>query len=133
MAAEPKIAPSGGGVEDSPSIPPNLSDLLKFPNGTLDDHAGSLDARAQSALLQEAFEAPLTPGSDEAVTSPARQPSASNSRWVGRALKSAVGLAIVAVVGVGPMQRLFEFSSVDAVVNAPPLTEGWRTGRYLRR
>jgi biotin carboxyl carrier protein len=33
-------------------------------------------------------------------------------------VKSAVGLAIVVVVGVGPMQRLFEFSSVDAVVNA---------------
>jgi multidrug resistance efflux pump len=118
MAAKPKTAPTGGGVEDSPSVAPNFGDLLKSANSTLDDRAGSLDARAQSTLLQEAFEAQLTPGSDEAVASPTRQPSASNSRWVGRALKSAAGLAIIAVVGVGPMQRLFEFSSVDAVVNA---------------
>jgi biotin carboxyl carrier protein len=118
MASEPKKTPSGGGAEDSTFAPPNFSDLPKSANRTLDDRTGSLDARAQSALLQEAFEAPLTPVSDDVVASPTRQPNASSSRWVGRALKSAVGLAIVAVVGVGPMQRLFEFSSVDAVLNA---------------
>ena len=118
MAAEPKPAQSGGGSEDSTSVPPNVSDLLKSANSTLDDRAWSLDARAQSALLQEAFEAQFAPESDDAVASPARQASAAKSRWVGRALKSAIGLAIVVVVGVGPMQRLFEYSSVDAVVNA---------------
>jgi biotin carboxyl carrier protein len=118
MVAEPKPAQSGRGGEDSTSVPPNLSDLPRSQNSALDDRVGSLDARAQSALLQEAFEAPLTPGSDEAVVSPVRQLTASHSKWMWRAVKSAIGLAIVAVVGVGPMQRLFEFSSVDAVVNA---------------
>jgi multidrug resistance efflux pump len=118
MASKPKAAPSGKGTEDSTFVPSNFSDLPRSANRTSDDRTGSLDARARSALLHEAFEAPLAPGPDEAVASPTRQPSASNSRWVGRALKSAVGLAIVVVVGVGPMQRLFEFSSVDAVLNA---------------
>src|SRR6202035_6092713 len=78
------------------------------------------DARVQSALLHEAFvdPEPLTPGSDSPLPSPAHQPSAPHSRWASRALKSAIGLAIIAVVGVGPIQRLLEFSSVDAVVNA---------------
>jgi multidrug resistance efflux pump len=40
------------------------------------------------------------------------------ARWAWRAAKSAVGLAIVGFAGVGPMQRLLELSSVDAVVNA---------------
>src|ERR1700676_5123708 len=115
MAAEPKLTQSGGGGEDSTSVPPNISDRLKSENGTtLDDRVGSLDARAQSALLQEPFEAPPTPGSETKT----RLPTAFNSKWIWRAVKSAIGLAIVAVVGVGPMQRLFEFSSVDAVVNA---------------
>src|SRR5258708_28661197 len=114
MAAEPKLAQSGGKDGDSTSVPPNFSDLLKSENGTLDDRVGSLDARAQSALLQEAFEAPLTPGSE----SPTRQPAAANSKWMRRAVKSAIGLAIIAVVGVGPMQRLFAVSRLDAVVNA---------------
>jgi len=114
MAPGPKLAQSGGGTEDPISGPPNFSDLLKSEKGRLDDHVGSLDARAQSALLQEAFEAPLTPGSEY----PTRQRTASSSKWTWRVVKSAVGLAIVVVVGVGPMQRLFEFSSVDAVVNA---------------
>jgi multidrug resistance efflux pump len=117
MAAEPRTAQSGGGGERSASDPSNLSDLPKAANSPPDDRAGSLDARAQSALLQEAFEAP-TPGLDEAVASPTRGRTVLNSIWSGRVLKSAIGLAIVAVVGVGPMQRLFEFSSVDAVVNA---------------
>jgi multidrug resistance efflux pump len=118
MAAEPKTDQSGGKVEDSAPAAPNFSDLPRSANSTLDDGTGSLDARAQSALLQEVFEAPLAPESEDAVAAPKHRPTTSSSRWVGRALKSAVGLAIVAVVGVGPMRRLFEFSSVDAVVNA---------------
>src|SRR5258708_3604694 len=97
MVAEPKTTQSGRGAEDSTPVLPNFSDLPKPASSTLDDRVGSLDARAQSALLQEAFEAhelPL-PGSDEDVPSPARQPTAFKSRWVGRALKSAVGLAII--------------------------------------
>jgi len=113
MAAEPKTGQSGGRVEDSALAAPSFSDLPRAANSTLDGGTGSLDARAQSALLQEVFEAPLAPGPEDAVAAPTRLPTTSSSRWVGRALKSAVGRAIVAVVGVGPMQRLFEFSSVD--------------------
>jgi biotin carboxyl carrier protein len=120
MVGQPKAAQSEPGVEDSASDPPSSNGLQKSANRTFGDRIGSFDARVQSARLHEAFVAPepLTPGSDLPLPSPARQPSAPNSRWASRALKSAVGLAIVAVVGVGPMQRLFEFSSVDAVVNA---------------
>jgi multidrug resistance efflux pump len=93
------------------------------PNPTepsLVDRVGALDIQAQSALLQEAFESPRVPGSDsiEPAFSPSPQPPGQVSRWAWRALKSAIGLAIVAVAGVGPVQRLLEFSSVDAVVNA---------------
>src|SRR5581483_7130620 len=35
-----------------------------------------------------------------------------------RAFKSAIGLAILVIAGVGPVQRLLELSSVEAVVNA---------------
>jgi hypothetical protein len=35
-----------------------------------------------------------------------------------RAFKSALGLSIVVIAGVGPVQRLLELSSVEAVVNA---------------
>jgi hypothetical protein len=120
MVGRPRTAQSGPGMEDSASDPPNSNDLQESADRTFDDRIGSFDARVQSALLHEAFVAPepLTPGSDSPSPSPARQPSAPHSRWASRALKSAVGLAVVAVVGVGPMQRLFEFSSVDAVVNA---------------
>ena len=114
MVAEPKLTKGDEGIEESTPVRPNLGDLRKSQNDALDDRVGSLDARAQSALLQEAFEAQLAHGSE----SPTRQPTAFNSKWMWRAVKSAIGLAIVAVVGVGPMQRLFEFSSVDAVVNA---------------
>jgi multidrug resistance efflux pump len=117
MAAKPRTAQSGVGGEKSAPGSPNSSARLKTAKSPSDDRAGALDARAQSALLQEAFEAP-TPGADEAVASPARRLTVLNSKWLGRVLKSAIGLAIVVVVGVGPMQRLFEFSSVDAVVNA---------------
>jgi multidrug resistance efflux pump len=119
-AAQPKTTQSDRGVADSASDAPSANALPKSADSTFEGRIGSLDAREQSALLHEAFVAPKppTPGSVSPLPSPAPQPSAPYSRWVWRALKSAVGIAIVAVVGVGPMQRLFEFSSVDAVVNA---------------
>src|ERR1700676_1160494 len=117
MAAEPKLAESAGGTDRSTAVPPDFGDVSKSESSGLDSRVGSLDARAQSALLQEAFEAPLT-SLEDAVSAPATGATTSKSRWMGRAVKSAIGLAIIAVVGVGPMQRLLEFSSVDAVVNA---------------
>ena len=81
-----------------------------------------LDVRAQSALLQEAFKAPepLLPEPPVANPSPARPGAA--RRLASRAVKSVVGLAVVVVAGVGPVQRLLEFSSVEAVVNARLIT-----------
>jgi biotin carboxyl carrier protein len=117
MAAEPKLAESAGGIDRSTAALPDFGDLSKSESSGLDSRVGSLDARAQSALLQEAFEAPLT-SLEDAVSTPATGATTSKSRWMGRAVKSAIGLAIIAVVGVGPIQRLLEFSSVDAVVNA---------------
>jgi biotin carboxyl carrier protein len=82
----------------------------------------ALDVRAQSALLREAFEQsdPLE------VERPSIGRSANKSgiiaRFGWRAFKSALGLGIVVVVGVGPVQRLFEFSSVEAFVNARLVT-----------
>jgi hypothetical protein len=141
MVGRPKTAKSGPGMEDSASDPPNSNDLQDSADRTFHDRIGSFDARVQSALLHEAFvePEPLTPGSDSPLPSPAHQPSAPYSRWASRALKSAVGLAIVAVVGVGPMQRLSNSqaltrsSTLGSFRSAPPLTENWRSICPLRR
>jgi biotin carboxyl carrier protein len=82
------------------------------------DRAAGLDVRAQSALLREAFEAPNGLDLDEPDAAARPQRRGWIAQWGWRAVKSALGLAIVAVVGVGPIQRLLEFSSVEAVVNA---------------
>lgn len=124
MAAKRRKRPSVG-VEASKASNRGLSNLGAIPESkradqSVGDHVGALDVRAQSTLLQEAFETPRAPKSEPTapVSLPFPQPPGLFPSWVTRALKSAVGLAIVAVVGVGPMQRLFEFSSVEAVVNA---------------
>jgi biotin carboxyl carrier protein len=90
--------------------------------GPVEESAGDrlpgLNVRAQSALLQEAFETPNPLELDAPARAPLTQRRAFIPRWGWRALKSALGLAIVIVAGVGPLQRMFEFSSVEAVVNA---------------
>jgi multidrug resistance efflux pump len=82
------------------------------------DRSPGLDVRAQSALLREAFETsdPLELDALAATLSPPRAGVLSRYGW--RVLKSVLGLGIVVVAGVGPVQRLLEFSSVEAVVNA---------------
>ena len=80
------------------------------------DRVRGLDLRAQSALLQEAFEIPETLAAPAFNASPQRGDFAARFSW--RALKSALGLAVLIIVGVGPLQRLLELSSVEAVVNA---------------
>jgi multidrug resistance efflux pump len=78
---------------------------------------GTLDVRAQSALLRQAFEATeFGVASPDSVLSPAHR--AFISRWGWRVAKLAAGVAILAIAAVGPIQRLLEISSVDAVVNA---------------
>jgi biotin carboxyl carrier protein len=83
---------------------------------------GPLDIRAQAALLRRAFDNVDIDrgGSDDSVLSPERR--ALISQWGWRTAKIAAGLAILALAGVGPVQRLFEASSVDAVVNARLVT-----------
>lgn len=59
-------------------------------------------------------------GDDAMVAVPAARPAASN--WTSRLVKSAVGLALVVAAGWMPAQRLFQISSVEAVVNARLVT-----------
>jgi multidrug resistance efflux pump len=84
------------------------------------DRPAGLDVRAQSMLLQEAFERPSAPALEASDPVAAALPKMRRIvlQWGWRALKSALGLAVIIVAGVGPMQRLLEFSSVEAVVNA---------------
>ena len=57
---------------------------------------------------------------------PASNPSTERRRVIRqvmrRAVKSVLGLSVVIVAGVGPVQRLPEFSSVESVVNARLVT-----------
>ena len=88
------------------------------PGQTLVDRPAGLDVRAQSARLKEAFEAPDPLDLDAAVAAPSPQRGSFFARYGSRAIKSALGLGVVVIAGVGPVQRLLEFSSVEAVVNA---------------
>src|SRR6202011_1187749 len=64
------------------------------------------------------FEAPEPLDLDAAVAAPSPQRGSFFARFGGRAIKSALGLGVLVIAGVGPVQRLLEFSSVEAVVNA---------------
>jgi hypothetical protein len=70
------------------------------------DRLPGLDVRAQSALLQQAFEKqdPLEADGPASIPSPKRGFIA---RFGWRALKSALGLGLFIVAGIGPVQRLF--------------------------
>ena len=86
--------------------------------GAVTDRLVDLDVHAQSALLREAFEqADL---SEIDAPAPAVLPKRNGvlARFGWRVFKSALGLGVVLIAGVGPIQRLFELSSVEAVVNA---------------
>src|SRR5450631_3951164 len=101
----------------------SASDAPVGPVGeALVDRLAGLDARAQSALLQEAFETPDPLELDTPASTPSPQRRSFVARFGWRALKSALGLGVVVIAGVGPVQRLLEFSSVDAVVNARLVT-----------
>jgi multidrug resistance efflux pump len=88
----------------------------------LAERAGGLDARAQSALLEQAFKKPEPLVADPAVSKPPPERGEVVRRMGWRAFKSMLGLAVVIVAGVGPVQRLLQFSSVEAVVNARLVT-----------
>jgi multidrug resistance efflux pump len=82
------------------------------------DRLVGLDVHAQSALLKEAFEQadPLEIETPAPAALPKRNGVLARLGW--RIFKSALGLAVVFIAGVGPVQRLLELSSVEAVVNA---------------
>ena len=92
---------------------------------TIPFDASQADAAALQALLRERIE----PGAAEAETSdeqtetpkPAAAPPA-RPRYLSRLIKAFIGLAIIAIAGWMPAQRLFQVSSVEAVVNARLVT-----------
>ena len=119
MAAEQRKA-TGTETAATRSLAFGVS-ALDAPAGSVDEAMTSrpagLDVQAQSALLHEAFEAPGPLELDELAFAPSPQRSFM-ARYGRRAIKSALGLGVVIIAGVGPVQRLLEFSSVEAVVNA---------------
>jgi len=120
MAAEPRKAPDTG-IEPfkSSAFGVSASDAPVGPPGdAIADRLAGLDVRAQSALLQEAFQTPDALEPDAPVSTPSPKSGSFVARYGWRALKSALGLGVVIVAGVGPVQRLLEFSSVEAVANA---------------
>jgi multidrug resistance efflux pump len=77
------------------------------------------DASALQNLLEKEFVGQQETAAKTARPSRAGEPL---SPMKSRALKTAAGLAILASVGWMPMQRLFQVSSVEAVVNAQVVT-----------
>jgi multidrug resistance efflux pump len=119
MPAEQRKAPNAE-IEPKPSaFGGPASDAPVGPSGeTLADRLAGLDVHAQSALLQEAFKAPDPLELDMPTVTPSPQRGSFIARYGWRAVKSALGLGVVVIAGVGPVQRLLEFSSIEAVVNA---------------
>lgn len=120
---------------------PHSSALVNLPVGDIaraPAMAPTLDARAQSALLREAFSpdpkpAPQTapaPGTTPPPPEPEPEPkpvskappSRPKSPWPRRLLKTAIGLAVAVVVGWTPVLRMLELTSTEAVVNARLVT-----------
>ena len=121
MLAEQKKA-ANAEMEPSKLSPLDRPVSAEPVGGTVADRPAGLDVRAQSALLQEAFEKPDPFELDSPASAPLPKQSSVVARFGWRALKSVLGLGVVVIAGVGPVQRLLEFSSVEAVVNARLVT-----------
>jgi multidrug resistance efflux pump len=95
-----------------------------------------LDAAGRLAHLAQVFKrtpgespAPATPPAPSELPSqppdpspaPLATPAPASNLW-GRLIKTGIGLAIILTVGYAPLQRLFQTSSVEAVVNARTIT-----------
>lgn len=117
MPAEQRKAPEAK-VEPSKVSPLDRLGSPEPVGGTIADRLAGLDLRAQSALLQEAFEKSDSSELDTPASAPSPKRGGVLARLGWRAFKSALGLAVVVIAGVGPVQRLLELSSVEAVVNA---------------
>jgi hypothetical protein len=107
MLAEQRKAPNAE-IEVSEPSPADSSDSAQPIGGTVTDRLAGLDVRAQSALLQEAFETSDQPELDTPVSAPLPKRNGVLARLGWRAFKSALGLSIVVIAGVGPVQRLLE-------------------------
>ena len=119
MAAEQKKAPKAG--KAPPQSPPAISapdHAVRAGGDTVAERLAGLDVRAQSALLQEAFKTFDPTDNEIPAVAPKPERSSLISRYGWRSAKSVLGLLVVVIAGVGPMQRLLEFSSIEAVVNA---------------
>jgi len=121
MVAEPKKVPS---IEAEPfeASTADVSALVGPAAEKVVERPAGLDVRAQSVLLKEAFKRPEPLLPDAPVSNPPPERRGIVRRMAWRAFKSVLGLAVVIVAGVGPVQRLLEFSSVEAVVNARLVT-----------
>ncbi|WP_024519755.1 HlyD family efflux transporter periplasmic adaptor subunit [Bradyrhizobium sp. Tv2a-2] len=119
MVAKAKKAPSIKAEPFETSIAEASVSAELVPEKVVERLAG-LDVRAQSALLRGAFKGPDPLLPDVSDPSPERPGIVRRMAW--RAVKSVLGLGVVIIAGVGPVQRLLEFSSVEAVVNARLVT-----------
>jgi multidrug resistance efflux pump len=81
--------------------------------------AAARDAAALRSLLERHFD-DAARAKDEAAAPAQARPAASN--WLSRVLKTIAGLVLIVAVGWMPAQRLFQVSSVEAVVNARLVT-----------
>jgi len=106
-------------VADNTSVGPESANAQSLP--ATPDALPRQDASALQSLLVDRF---AGSNSNEAVASaePAQTAQVPPSHLKSRLIKSALGLALVAAVGWMPAQRLFQVSSVEAVVNARLVT-----------
>lgn len=100
----------------------SASDQLTGPDAKpVQLESKTLATPAGAVELQSLLGKHFRDNGDDAVAVPAAAlPPASN--WTSRLVKSAVGLALVVAAGWMPAQRLFQISSVEAVVNARLVT-----------
>lgn len=86
------------------------------------------DAPSLQSRLRAEFSLPPAPETKtETTPAPATAPAPATkifgaSPWTSRVIKSAIGLALLVAVGLMPAQRLFQVSSVEAIVNARLVT-----------
>lgn len=80
--------------------------------------AAELQMRLKTAFEHADPTAPADAQTPPATAKPATPPS----QWRSKLIKAAVGLALLAAVGIMPAQRLLQVSSVEALVNARLIT-----------
>jgi hypothetical protein len=106
--------------------PPTGTQLRKpFDKSTVAELQGFIEEAF--TFLSQANEASDAAGAYVILDDPAQLPAVERKptvvrKWLVRASKTAVGLAVAFVVGVLPVQKLLLLTSVAAIVNGPVLT-----------